>query len=151
MEKIQENKDTCKEVLSILAFCDEELIKKIPTQVMRKLVEIAADSEESYYIEKNKKLCEQYITEESKDLISLIFYSYIADENEKKELLDAWNKNEDVYQEKLREKYNPDNIFEKRRTTYNEQAITNELAVVEYKETLINKIINKIKKLFKIK
>ena len=151
MEKIQENKDICKEVLSILAFCDEELIKKIPTQVMRKLVEIAADSEESYYIEKNKKLCEQYITEESKDLISLIFYSYIADENEKKELLDAWNKNEDVYQEKLREKYNPDNIFEKRRTTYNEQAITNELAVVEYKETLINKIINKIKKLFKIK
>lgn len=151
MEKIQENKDTCKEVLSILAFCDEEIIKKIPTQVMRKLMEIAADSEESYYIEKNKKLCEQYITEESKDLISLIFYSYIADENEKKELLDAWNKNEDVYQEKLREKYNPDNIFEKRRTTYNEQAITNELAVVEYKETLINKIINKIKKLFKIK
>lgn len=151
MEKIQENKDICKEVLSILAFCDEELIKKIPTQVMRKLMEIAADSEESYYIEKNKKLCEQYITEESKDLISLIFYSYIADENEKKELLDAWNKNEDVYQEKLREKYNPDNIFEKRRTTYNEQAITNELAVVEYKETLINKIINKIKKLFKIK
>ncbi len=151
MEKIQENKDTCKEVLSILAFCDEEIIKKIPTQVMRKLMEIAADSEESYYIEKNKKLCEQYITEESKDLISLIFYSYIADENEKKELLDAWNKNEDVYQEKLREKYNPDNIFEKRRTTYNEHAITNELAVVEYKETLINKIINKIKKLFKIK
>ena len=38
-------------------------------------------------LDSNKKLRDQNISEECKDLISLIYYNYIADENEKKEIL----------------------------------------------------------------
>lgn len=148
MEKIQEAKDICKEVFTILAYFDEELIEKIPPKIMGELMKIAADSEIDYYIDVNKNLEEQNISEESKNLISLIYYSYIADENEKTELIDIWNKNEKKYQEEINEKYNYDSLFKKRKEANNCFESTNELKMVEYKESLINKIIRKIKNIF---
>lgn len=42
----------------------------------------------------------------------MLEFKYWATDNEKKVLNDALKKNEIKYQEELREKYNPDNLFE---------------------------------------
>ena len=149
MNKIQEKNDVFKEVLTILAYFNDELIEKIPAKVLKRLKELSADSKANFYINTEKKLEEQDISEESKDLIALIYYSYIADENEKNELLKLWNENENKYQEKLREKYNPDNIFkDKQKPTEYLETPKENTEVAIYKESFLSKIISKIKLFF---
>lgn len=47
------------------------------------------------------------------------------------------------------EKYNPENIFKNRRqNNVKEENISNTVAIVEYKENIFSKIINKIKAIF---
>lgn len=150
MEQIQ---DTCKQVLTVLAFFEKSILKKIPSKAFINLNNLAADSKKDYYIDKRKDLLGQNISEEAKDLIALLYYTYIADGNEKNELLEIWNQNEKEYQDSLKEKYNVDNLFEKRKkeSIENAEEVTSEVSLVEYKETLFKKIINKIKNILKKK
>ena len=60
-----------------------------------------------------KDLICQNITEEAKDLIALLYYEYILNENEKNELLKVWKKNKGNYQNELNKKYNLDKILKK--------------------------------------
>ena len=48
------------------------------------------------------------------------------------------------------EKYNPDNLFKNRKqeTIVETQPIANEVAMVEYKESIFKRFINKIKSIF---
>ena len=144
MKMIREINDVCKEVLTILAYCNEDLIEKIPNKVFNELKELAKDSKVDFYINTEEDLKSQEISEESKDLISLLYYNYVANEDEKSQLSEIWNENENKYQEKLREKYNPDNIFQNRNIS------SSNTAMIEYKrDTIFNKIKNFIKKYIK--
>lgn len=136
MDKNQNISDISKETLTYLAFFDNEMISKIPSYVIRKLCQEAAESKLNFYINPNKKFEEQNISEKSKDLISLIYYEYIANEEEKKEILHKWNSNEDKYQNMQREKYNYNNLFKNN-------------VCVELVETKKETIFQKIKKLIK--
>ena len=146
MEKIQEINDVCKEVLTILGFVNIDVIEKIPSKILKKLNELAADSELNYYIDKEKDLINQDISEKGKDLIALLYYSYIATENEKNELLKIWNDNEKKYQKELNEKYNSDNIFKKvlehESTNIENLKNNNDAALIEYKESFFTKLKN---------
>ena len=56
------------------------------------------------------------------------------------------------YEEEKREKYASDNLFKKQdQVKKTEEVITNEVAMVEYEESIFKKFINKIKSIFKIK
>lgn len=148
---IQEKNDVYKEVLTVLAYFNDDFIEKIPDKVLKKLNELAADSKTDFYIDTEKKLYEQNISEESKDLISLIYYNFVADKNEKKELLKIWSENENKYQEKLRKIYNSDNIFQNKRKKFSKDensSLSSNTAMVEYKkENIFDKIKNFIKKI----
>lgn len=136
--------DISKEVLTFLAFFDNKMLEKIPTHVITKLCEEAADSKINFYIDINKKFEEQQISEKGKDLISLIYYSYIAEENEKKEILEKWNLNEKNYQNIQKQRYNYDNLFKKRKES------NNSIELIEVKkETIFQKIKNLLKKIIK--
>lgn len=143
METIQDISDISKETLTFLAFFDNKMIEKIPVHTIKKLCEEAADSKLDFYIDVNKSFKEQEISEKSKDLLSLIYYDYIAEEDEKKEILKQWNLNETNYQNALNEKYNYDNIFANRK---NSTCV--ELIEVK-RETIFQKIKNLLKKIIK--
>lgn len=152
MEKIQKINDVCKEVLTVFAYCNDELIDKIPSKVFRKLNELAADSNANFYIDSEKDLDEQDLSEECKDLISLLYYNFVATESEKSELVKAWSDNENEYQQELRKEYDLDEIFQNRKkeAAKAENSTLPELAMVEYKkEGIFYKIKNFIKKYFK--
>ena len=60
--------------------------------------------------------------------------------------------NEKRHQEELREKYNPDNLFNNKTTTIvNNEPPKENVALVEVKESILTKFIKIIKKIFHIK
>ena len=83
--------DVYKEVLTYIAYFDEELLDAIPDQELQELNDKAADSEENFYINPDEPLEKQKISEEAKNLLALIFYNYVADEEEKKKLMKLWS------------------------------------------------------------
>lgn len=141
MQMVQNISDISKETLTFLAFFDKKMIEKIPANIIKRLCDEAADSNLDFYIDASRTFEEQEISEKSKDLISLIYYYCIAEEDEQKEILKQWNLNETNYQNDQKEKYNYDNLFKQK------ENITHvELIKVE-KETIFQKIKKLLKKL----
>ena len=90
-------KDIAKETIEILKCFDNKSVSKIPYNFLKTLVILAQDSKMNIYIDRRLKLHQQDISEESKDLLSLIYYNYMAEDEEKREILKAWQKNGTVY------------------------------------------------------
>lgn len=91
----------------------------------------------------NIPIKEQNLKEETLAIIALLNLQYwCKDDDEKKRLKQIYSNNERVYQESLQVKFNSNQIFNKKET------IRNNVFMVEYKESKIKKIINKIKKIF---
>ena len=73
--------DTAYETLYILNHCDKEFISKIPIKILNNLKEIAKDSSKKINLLPNKKLKDQNISDETKELISVIYINYIEDKD----------------------------------------------------------------------
>lgn len=76
--------DVVKETLYILNYFNSNFVAKIPNNFLEELKKIAKTSKINVNIHKSKKLEEQKISEDCKDLISLIYYNYVASKEEKK-------------------------------------------------------------------
>ena len=86
--------DVYKELLTVLSYCDNSLIDNIPENIIKEITDYAADSNKEYYVDKNKSLMEQEISDECKSLLGIIYFMYAANEKEKDELLNTWLENE---------------------------------------------------------
>lgn len=142
--------DVLKETLYVLSYFDNSFLEKIPDSFLNALKELALKSNKEVDIDVSKSLKEQSISDDCKDLISLIYYNYIASQDEKKELMNIWKSNENIYQKDLHEKYNPENIF-KTEIKQNQEKITPEnFPMVQEKEkNVIQRIMDFIKGIFK--
>ena len=143
MEQI-EISNAANEVLSICEYINPKFVAKIPTDFMIKLKELATNSNNCIKIDINKKLSEQEISETGKDLITLIYYSYLATEEEKQQLQESWNKNDSIYAEYNKQKYDPNNIFKKQENVKNDNK-----EIIEYKKNFITRILEKLRNKFK--
>ena len=83
--------DAFKEVYTVLTFSDSSITSKIPDDVYRSIVEHAANSNLEPVIDSNKELLDQAISEEGKDLLAIIYYSFVCDAEEKKDLFRIWS------------------------------------------------------------
>ena len=135
-----------KETVEILNYFDSSFVSKISVDFLSLLKELARKSSITVTIDKNKKLEEQAISEECKNLIALIYRDYIADEEEKRKIEKIWNENELIYQQKIAEKYNIENIF-KKKNQVNDQILSDEsMALIKYKkDSFCTKILKRIK------
>ena len=149
-------KEVYSEVNSFLNLLLEEDRIKIPLK-LRKLIndERLKDYNPQYSFE--KPIDEQEISDEALAMIALLHINYWCNDNEEKERINNILKNnEDKYQAELREKYNPDNLFEKITKDQNEfcnNEINNNLnnnLPVEYKKTFYQKIIGFFKRIFNL-
>lgn len=143
MEQI-EISNAANEVLSICEYINPKFVAKIPTDFMIKLKELATNSNNCIKIDINKKLSKQEISETGKDLITLIYYSYLATEEEKQQLQESWNKNDSIYAEYIKQKYDPNNIFKKQENVKNDNK-----EIIEYKKNFITRILEKLRNKFK--
>lgn len=133
------------EVLDILKHTREEDVNKIP----RKFIEFLENNKSETYIadlDHTKTIKEMDLKPKTQALLGLIYLKYWANEEEKIAFKKRARENEIKYQEKLREKYNTDNLFKNKRMIIEKENITEETALqVLEKETFIQRIINKIK------
>lgn len=139
-------KETYSEVYSILNMLGEDYITKLPSKLYNLIKEEKSNEYNPQY-DGTIALEQQNITKEALSMIALFHLNYWCDsEEEKQELNNLFNENEEKYQAELREKYNTDNLFKNRNN--NVENIASGQTLVEYKEPLFKRIINKIKNIF---
>ena len=136
------------EVLAILDNTPIEEKNSIPEKFMNFLKENASKTYKIAF-DKNKQIEELTLKKETKAILSVIYYNYLCPKDQKEEYVEILNNNQTKFEEELREKYNPDNIFKNNTTAEPvHQQVKEEMAMTEYKESFITKIINKIKAIF---
>ena len=153
MENVYYNAYT--EIYEILSYMPINYIKKLPIELLN-LFEQNRNKEYKYCIDIEKKINEQEMLIETKSILAVLYRDYWATP-EKKEIILQNEKNErDLYQNELRRKYNPDNIFKNSNQSQNiiqdddskDKTLINHVAIVEHEESILKKIINKIKNIF---
>ena len=73
---------------------DKELIKKIPDSIFQSIISYASKSEIEPHLDMNKELVEQDISDESKSFLSVLWYEYICEGEEKANIAKKWLNNE---------------------------------------------------------
>ncbi len=135
--------DVALETLEVFKYFSNEFTSKISESFLNSLEELAKKSKLEVKIDANKKLINQNISEETKDIISLIYYNYFADDKEKREIAKIWKENDEKFQEESNEFYDIEKVFKSRNKSY----IKSELPTV-VKKNWIEKIIEKVKRFF---
>ena len=140
------------EIDTFIELLDEYSKNKIP-QKLRKVFKMEKDKEYKKNINPNIPIKEQNLKKETLALIAMLNLQYwCEDENEKQRLKAIYAENEIKYQDELREKYNPDNLFKNKQKEIKEKI--EEIAMIEYKEdslfTKIKEFILNILKIMKI-
>ena len=138
-----------KELSEIIKFFPENEYKKIPKSFID-FIEENMDNSYEYKIKHIDDFQNQKMLNETKILLSIVYRDFIASSEEQKQII-KMEKLELLQEEnRVREKYNPDNLF-KNRTINRMENVQQEQALVEYKEPFFKRIINKIRNLFKLK
>ncbi len=104
------------EINEILKYLPKEEVEKIPSK-LREFFKEVSSKDYVTNINPNMPLDKQQIKEKTKDIIALIYRNYWCSEEERKELDQKLIENDQKFEEELREKYNPDNIFKNNVTT----------------------------------
>ena len=141
------------EINEILKYLPDEELKKIPSK-LREFFREVASKDYVTNINPDLPLDAQEIKEKTKDIVALIYRNYWCSEEERKELDQKLIENDKKFEEKLREKYNPDDIFKNNVTTtkkeepeVKEEKIEQSL-VVQETEKWYQRFLNMIKKWF---
>ena len=131
---------------SILEYTSEDLKNKIPKKFLDFLQSIQSKTYKFEY-DKTKKLDEQKLKPKTRGLIALVYQDYICNEDEKEEYIQKSQKIISQIEESKRTKYNPNDIFKDKKIDTDKDT-TNTVEIVEYKESIIKRIISKIKNIF---
>lgn len=134
----KDNKKALAELKVIIMKMSPELQNKIPMEVKRN---ISANMDKTHFYETDMEMLP-----ETRALLSVIISKYLAGANDKEKFKQLDNLYSEKNEEKKSLKYNPDNIFEKESSQNDENSESN---IILYKQTIFQKIKNKIKKLLK--
>lgn len=139
------------EVLEVIKNSNQRILEKIP----KKFITFLNENKDNNYIVKIDFTDENWddsIKQETQAILALIYRDYIVSQEERARLLTEEKEEQIRIENELREKYNPDNLFKKQDQVKNtEEVMEEEVAMVEYKESIFKRFINKIKSIFKMK
>lgn len=131
------------EIYEILNLIDNEYTNKIPIKV-KELIINEKDSSFRPNILTNIPLEKQKLQKETFTILTILYLNYWCEsESEKQEIINLCN-NVDILN---REKYSYDNLFKKNKKIAIQEVIEEKNnSLVEYKESIFAKILNRIKK-----
>lgn len=135
-----------KEVYEIVKHLSEEDFNKIPKEIIKTL-HSNMDKDYEFYIN-FEDLQNQETLNETKLLLAIIFRDYLATEKQKEKIMEKERYDEQVYQEEMRKKYNPENFFKKQQSSLDKNKIQKETNVIEYKPNIFKKILSFFKRVF---
>lgn len=138
------------EVYSILNMLGKNYKNSIPKQILN-LIENKRFKEYNPQYNASIPLWKQNISKDATEFICMLHYNYwTKNEDEKNEIDNILTTNQKKKDEYLKIKYNPDNLF-KNNTNIEKNIKAESTDLIEYKESVIKKIINKILKILHIK
>ena len=137
------------ETLDILDHTKKEDVDKISTRFLNFLKENASKTYVSC-LDFSKPLKEMNLNQKTIGILSVINKKFWCNDEERNKFEMKLKQNESEYQNELREKYNPDNLFKKNTINYSDIPSNQESALIEVKElNIFQKLLDKIKHLFK--
>lgn len=101
------------ETLDILAHMDRSYVDKIPEKFLKFLEENKSRNYISN-LDYSKKINEMQLKDKTKDILAIIYMKYWCTQEERSSYMNLLRENERNYQKKIKEKYNPDNMFKNR-------------------------------------
>lgn len=104
------------------------------------------DNNYDYIVEHVDDFQNQEILDETKIILSIIYRDFIASNEVKKQIYKTENLELSQEEKRIREKYNPDNMFKNKATKV--EPVENSAVMVEYKESIFTKIKNWFKRTF---
>ena len=147
MENI-EYSNSLYQINEILKYVTPNLKARIPKRIIS-YFETNKSTDFNWQIDKTIPLEKQDLLPTTKELLAVLYRDYMCDDIERAKLNKVLNENEIKYQNELRGKYNPDNIFKEReRSIKTEQKESEKNSIVTYKESFFSRIISKIKLIF---
>ena len=147
MENI-EYSNSLYQINEIIKYITPNLKARIPKKF---IIYIENNKSENYdwKIDETIPLYEQDLLPTTKEILTVLYKDYTCDDVERAEIEKILNDNEIKYQEELKEKYNPNNMFNNKAKEVTDTVTEDETKeVVAYKESFFRKIINKIKLIF---
>lgn len=136
------------EIDSFIELLPKEEKEKIPSK-LKQYFKAEKDKKTTKKLSMDIPIEEQNLQEETWNLIAMVYLKYLCeDEKEKKELEQIYDENEKKYREEMKEKYNPEKILENRGKKNIVQQEEKNLPIKVQKESIIQKIIKFINKLF---
>ncbi len=128
------------EILNILKKLKTEFIYKIPIEVIEYLNNNSLIQNPDKYpgFDENGEI---KVSNEAEEILIYLYLKYWSDEKERKELIEIYKNNE----KELKEKYDIQRIFEQDNSNNIENKDSKNLSIVEKKDTIFNRILNKIK------
>ena len=149
------------EVLGVLLALGNDYCEKVPSSVFT-FLEDNCDHNYLPEYDKNTRIEDLKITDEARMFLVMLKIKYwCKDEKEREELRQILKDNESKYNKEIREKYNPDKIFEKdsKEENINDQdkdkdsvdyeVDSNDKLITEEKKGWFSKFLNKLKSFFK--
>ena len=142
------------EVLDILDNTNKSDVAKIPTSFIKFLVDNASE-DYRVNLDHSKKIYEMNLKEKTKEILGVIYINWWCDKKDKENYTKQIKELEVKRQEEIKEKYNPNKIFENKNKVQEYtnatkvDTVQNEaVAMIEYKESIFKKIWNKILNFF---
>lgn len=132
------------EVECVLNKMDEQTTKKIP-QEFWEFINENKDTNYNFQYDDNKSITENNLHMDTIALLTYININFLLDSEAKKEMISLLKEDEIIAEEQKRKQYNPDLIFKNKKDKHIEQTSEN-VKMIEYKESVFYKIISKIKK-----
>lgn len=144
MGRDKETRVAYAEIISFINLLPQDKQGKIPKNIIEYFKE-EMDKDSKRELTTDIPLENQNLKNATWDLIAILYLKYLCeDEEEKKELEQIYDENEKKYREEMKEKYNPEKIFKERE----KQQVIQNLPIKVQKESIIQKIIKFINKLF---
>ena len=140
------------EVLEILEYSDDNILKKIP----KKLIKFWERNKSKTYkpnLDHNKSIIEMNLKDKTKSILSMIYLNYLCNDAEVKEISSIINHNEEIYQTELIKNHNSQHWekVQNKTNTINENAKSTSITIIDNKESIFKKIVDRIKRFFNIK
>lgn len=146
-----ETRQAYSEVNSFLELLDKENYNKIPKK-LRDYFKREMDKNYTPKIDSKIPIKNQNLKRKTIAIISGLNLQYWCSEEKRKKLLKIYSDNEMKYQNKLKEKYDPDKLFRNKSLSNNSgETVDNTTDMIVYNENknIFVKLIDKIKSIFK--
>ena len=139
-------KNAYKEVYTILQELNEEEYNKIPPEIIE-AIRANMNEEYEYELDDEVELKDHQMLPQTKAILFNIFRDYLAIPEQKEKIIRMQNEERQKNEIKKQKQYNTD-VFENKQKENSKQNQQETTQLIEYKENIFKKILNKIIKFF---